>query len=76
MYGAIWRILPGPTAVKVVEALILIAAVVVALFMWVFPWVEKQLRIGEVTVTSSATMPPASLSYPQGFPQLGRTTAM
>lgn len=70
MYGAIWRMLPGPTAVKAIEALVLIAATVVALFLWVFPWVEQQLGIGEVTVDSA----PVHSGYPQEFPQLGRTT--
>lgn len=37
MYGLIWRLLPGPTAVKVVEAALLIALVIAVLFQWVFP---------------------------------------
>ncbi|MBK9156541.1 MAG: hypothetical protein WAV45_01950 [Propionibacteriaceae bacterium] len=37
MYGFLWRHLPGPTPVKVLLCLALFAAVVAALFTWVFP---------------------------------------
>lgn len=37
MYAAIWRLLPGPFAVRLLLALVLVGAVVLALFEWVFP---------------------------------------
>ena len=40
MYGWIWRHLPGPLPVKVVQAAALIVAAVAALFHWVFPAIE------------------------------------
>lgn len=40
MYGLIWRILPGPAWLKFIWALILLAAVVLALFTWVYPWIS------------------------------------
>ncbi|WGD37358.1 hypothetical protein [Lysinibacter sp. HNR] len=43
MYAAIWRILPGPTWLKVIESLILVAAVGYALFYFVYPWVSSLL---------------------------------
>lgn len=43
MYSWLWRHLPGPKAVKFVEALILLLLVVAALFTWVFPWVAETL---------------------------------
>jgi len=55
MYGWLWRHLPGPTAVRVVVALMLFVAVVAVLFLWVFPWVEPRLPFTDVTVDESAT---------------------
>lgn len=46
MYGALWRALPGPTWVKVLECLALAAVVVVLLFGWVFPWVAELTDLG------------------------------
>lgn len=50
MYGAIWRILPGPVWLKVLEALLLITAVVAVLFLWVFPWLAPLLPFDQQTV--------------------------
>jgi len=49
MYGWIWRHLPGPPAVRLLQALMLVAAVVTLLFLVVFPWVEPQLPFNAVT---------------------------
>ncbi len=40
MYGWIFRALPGPVWLKSILALILIAAVILVLFEWVFPLVN------------------------------------
>ncbi|MEI8081810.1 MAG: hypothetical protein WCI74_08200 [Actinomycetes bacterium] len=64
MYGALWRKLPGPNVVKVVELLVMLAVVVVLLFAWVFPWATVHLPIDNVTVDSSSQsmlMPDARL---------------
>jgi hypothetical protein len=58
MYAWIWRHLPGPTPVRVLLALVVAAAVVVALFGWVFPWLEPRLPFTDVTVDAA----PAPLS--------------
>ncbi|MDQ2699394.1 MAG: hypothetical protein M3Y46_11425 [Actinomycetota bacterium] len=50
MYGAIWRVLPGPVWLRLILALLLAAAVVYALFTWVFPWVDAIINPIEVTV--------------------------
>lgn len=50
MYGALWRVLPGPWWVRLILLLILIAAAVWALFTWVFPWVDGIVNPIEVTV--------------------------
>src|SRR5699024_4774585 len=54
MYGWIWRNLPGPTAVRVLLALILILAVVAVLFLWVFPALEPLIPFNEQTVGGSS----------------------
>jgi len=50
MYGWIWRHLPGPTAVRVLTALVLALAVVALLLFVVFPWAEPHLPFNDVTV--------------------------
>jgi hypothetical protein len=50
MYAALWRALPGPVWLRIVLLLLLAAAVVFALFTWVFPWVDAIVNPIEVTV--------------------------
>ena len=52
MYAALWRILPGPAWFRIILLLLLLAAVVFALFTWVFPWVDGIINPIEVTVDS------------------------
>jgi hypothetical protein len=49
MYTWIWRHLPGPVAVKTLEALIIVLAVVALLFFVIFPWLEPYLPFDHVT---------------------------
>lgn len=49
MYGWIWRHLPGPTALRVVAALLLVIGFVAVLLFVVFPWVEARLPFSDVT---------------------------
>lgn len=49
MYGWIWRHLPGPGAVKLLQVVMLISAVVILLLLVVFPWVEPRLPFNAVT---------------------------
>jgi hypothetical protein len=49
MYTWIWRHLPGPVAVKTLEALVIILAVVALLFFVIFPWLEPYLPFDHVT---------------------------
>ncbi len=62
MYAWLWRTLPGPTPVKVLEALALVAATVALLFTVVFPWVEPRLPFNDVTVDEGTTAPAVSPS--------------
>jgi hypothetical protein len=50
MYGALWRVLPGPWWVRLLIVLVLAAAVVYGLFFYVFPWLSELLIPQEVTV--------------------------
>lgn len=51
MYGWIWRHLPGPVWLRLIEALILVALVVLGLFEFVFPWANDTFHLsGEATV--------------------------
>ena len=51
MYSWIWRHLPGSRAMKVLEALLLIAAVTALLLFVVFPWAEPRLPFNAVTTS-------------------------
>lgn len=50
MYGWIWRRLPGGRVAKLTGSLLLAAAVVLALFLVVFPWLGPKLAFNHVTV--------------------------
>ncbi|MDP9117249.1 MAG: hypothetical protein M3O28_08365 [Actinomycetota bacterium] len=50
MYAWIWRHLPGATAIKLAQALLLVAMVSAVLLFVVFPAVEPHLPINHVTV--------------------------
>lgn len=41
MYGWIFRHLPGPLWLRIVTAVLLIAAAVAALMLYVFPWFSQ-----------------------------------
>lgn len=43
MYSALFRRLPGPTWLKIIQTLLIFAAILVVLFGWVFPWVAENL---------------------------------
>lgn len=50
MYAWVWRHLPGPRPVRTLIAVVVAAAIVVALFLWGFPWVEETFGLNDVTV--------------------------
>jgi len=50
VYGAVWRLLPGPTAVRVVLAVMLLAGVLAVLWFLVFPWVDSRVSLSPGTV--------------------------
>jgi hypothetical protein len=56
MYSWIWRHLPGPLALRLLQALVLLAGVVALLFVVVFPAVEPLLPYQDVTVSHPDTV--------------------
>ncbi|MGZ8803996.1 MAG: hypothetical protein ACXWZG_01670 [Microbacterium sp.] len=50
MYGALWRVLPGPWFVRLLILLVLIAAVLYGLFFYAFPMISEMVNPQEVTV--------------------------
>ncbi|MCL1870868.1 MAG: hypothetical protein FWF90_10710 [Promicromonosporaceae bacterium] len=50
MYGALWRVLPGPWWVRTLILLVLAAAIVAVCFEWVFPWVSTYVSFNQNTV--------------------------
>ncbi|MHA7132806.1 hypothetical protein [Oerskovia turbata] len=45
MYGWIFRRLPGNLFWRILQSLILVAAVVAVLFTWVFPWIAETFNV-------------------------------
>lgn len=43
MYAALWRLLPGPWWIRLIVALVVLAAVLYGLFFYVFPWVSTMI---------------------------------
>ncbi len=50
MYAALWRVLPGPWWVRVLILLVAVAALLTALVLWVFPWVDTLVAPQDVVV--------------------------
>jgi hypothetical protein len=50
MYAAIWRSIPGPLWVRIVLSVVMVALVLAALVLWVFPVVNELFVPPEVTV--------------------------
>ena len=50
MYAALWRVLPGPLWLRILQVLVLIALVIFVLATWVFPWVDTIVNSQESTV--------------------------
>lgn len=40
MYGALWRVLPGPWWLRVLILVVAAAALLAACVLWIFPWVQ------------------------------------
>lgn len=40
MYGALWRVLPGPWWVRTLILVVAAAVVIAVCVYWVFPWIQ------------------------------------
>ncbi|MET8761801.1 hypothetical protein [Lentzea sp. NPDC004782] len=49
MYSWIWRHLPGPLYLRIIEAVVLVLGIVTLLMFVIFPWVEPKLPFNHVT---------------------------
>jgi hypothetical protein len=50
MYAALWKLIPGPLWVRILVAVVVVGAVIAALMMFAFPWVESLMTPPDVTV--------------------------
>lgn len=50
MYAALWHALPGPTWLRFLLVILLVAVALAALVFWVFPWADHFVTPQEVTV--------------------------
>ncbi|MGC1206770.1 MAG: hypothetical protein WA880_02310 [Ornithinimicrobium sp.] len=50
MYDALWRSLPGPVWLRLLMMLVMLTAVVVILFLWVFPEIAPLMPFNDNTV--------------------------
>ena len=60
MYGPLWRAVPGPWPVKLLQTLLLVLAFVAACFLWLFPLVADHLPFNDNTVTTTAPTSPGT----------------
>lgn len=54
MYGALWRVLPGPVWFRVILVLLLATAAVYACFTWLFPEIAPYMPFNETTIEDGA----------------------
>jgi hypothetical protein len=67
VYVWIWRHLPGPTTVRILQVLVLFLLFVALLFFVVFPWLEPYLPFDRVTSGAPAAISVTNPACP-GWP--------
>jgi hypothetical protein len=50
MYGALWRLMPGPIWLRITLFVAIFAVILVALVLFVFPWLNTFVNVNDVTV--------------------------
>jgi hypothetical protein len=50
MYGALWRVLPGPVWVRILLLIALFLVILTVLVLFVFPWLNTFVNVNDVTV--------------------------
>jgi hypothetical protein len=69
MYGALWRLLPGPRPLKALVSLILVVGVVVVCFLWLFPAIAPLMPFNDNSVQTGLSSPGATSSFPSAARQ-------
>ncbi|MFC0485563.1 hypothetical protein [Pseudarthrobacter scleromae] len=54
MYGWIFRQLPGPLWLRIVTSLVLIAAALVLMVQFLFPWMSEYTQFTDSTIGSAS----------------------
>lgn len=54
MYAWLFRLLPGPLWVRILLTVLVLAAIVVALFGWVFPAIAPHMPVNDGVVGAAA----------------------
>lgn len=65
MYGALWRVLPGPAWLRVLILLVLAAAVVLACFEWLFPLVSEYMPFNDPNIQTDTARAHNQATAPQ-----------
>ena len=63
MYGALWRVLPGPWWVRALILAAAAAVVLTACVLWVFPWVNDFITPQDVRRYENISEFPDGLGY-------------
>ena len=50
MYEALWHLMPGPLWLRIILLFLFFAAVLAALILFVFPWLNTFVNVNDVTV--------------------------
>lgn len=50
MYSALWRLLPGPRWLKILEVVAIVIVVLAVCVEWLFPWIAATFIQSESTV--------------------------
>lgn len=50
MYGALWHLMPGPLGLRIILMVLVFAAILTVLVLFVFPWLNTFVNLNDVTV--------------------------
>ena len=50
MYGALWRLMPGPLWLRIILMIVIFAGLLAVLVFFVFPWLNTFVNVNDVTV--------------------------
>ena len=53
MYGALWRLMPGPAWLRAILMIVFFGVILAVLVAFVFPWLNTFVNVNDVTVGTS-----------------------